>query len=146
MKLPPPLRHIFPLSRWRRKTYGIDHLAFTFASVEKLLLTYERLKKVGIDPVWSINHGPTTSLYYEDPEGIRLEFQTENFPSAQETAEYFNSAEFEENPIGTNIDPDYLLEQLRAGTDRALLLRRGAGTRPGTRPRSNKRALTWKTL
>lgn len=146
VKLPPPLRHIFPLSRWRRKTYGIDHLAFTFTSVEKLLLTYERLKKVGITPVWSINHGPTSSLYYEDPEGIRLEFQTENFPSAQQTAEYFNSAEFDENPIGTNIDPDYLLEQLRAGAAREQLLKPGAGTRPGTKPRSNKRAITWKTL
>lgn len=146
VKLPPPLRYAFPLSRWRRKTYGIDHLAFTFVSVQKLLLTYERLKGVGITPVWSINHGPTTSLYYEDPEGIRLEFQTENFPTAQQTAEYFNSGEFADNPIGTNIDPDYLLEQLRAGVDSEQLLARGAGTRPGTKQWSNKRAITWKTL
>ena len=110
------------------------------------MLTYERLKAVGITPVWSINHGPTTSLYYEDPEGIRLEFQTENFPTAQETAEFFNSADFDQNPIGTEIDPDYLLEQLRAGTDHQRLLEPGAGTRPGTKPRSNKRTLTWKTL
>ncbi|MDA2892909.1 VOC family protein [Mycolicibacterium sp. BiH015] len=146
VKLPPPVRYAFPLSRWRRKTYGIDHLAFTFVSVEKLLLTYERLKGVGIKPVWAINHGPTTSLYYEDPEGIRLEFQTENFPTAQQTADYFNSREFDDNPIGTNIDPDYLLEQLRAGVDTEHLLARGAGTRPGTKQRSNKRTLTWKTL
>lgn len=84
--------------------------------------------------MWSINHGPTTSLYYEDPEGIRLEFQTENFPTAQQTAEYFNSAEFDDNPIGIDIDPDYLLERLRAGTDRDQLLKRGAGTRPGPNP------------
>ena len=146
VKLPPPLRYAFPLSRWRRKTYGIDHLAFTFVSVEKLLLTYERLKGVGITPVWAINHGPTTSLYYEDPEGIRLEFQTENFPTAQQTADYFNSREFDDNPIGVDIDPDYLLERLRAGTDSEQLLARGAGTRPGTKPRSNKRAISWKTL
>ncbi|OBF59915.1 biphenyl 2,3-dioxygenase [Mycobacterium sp. 852002-50816_SCH5313054-b] len=146
VKLPPPLRYVFPLSRWRRKAYGIDHLAFTFTSVATLLLTYERLKGVGITPVWSIYHGPTTSLYYEDPEGIRLEFQTENFPTAQQTADYFYSDEFSENPIGTNIEPDYLLEQLRAGSDEQHLLKRGAGTRPGTKPRSNKRAITWKTL
>lgn len=146
VKLPPPVRFAFPLSRWRRKTYGIDHLAFTFTSVERLLLTYERLRGVGITPVWSINHGPTTSLYYEDPEGIRLEFQTENFPTAQKTAEYFNSDEFAANPIGTNIDPAYLLERLRAGVDRQDLLTPGAGTRPGTKPKSNKRAITWKTL
>lgn len=146
VKLPSPLRHVFPLARFRRKTYGIDHLAFTFTSIKRLLLTYERLKNAGITPVWSINHGPTTSLYYEDPEGIRLEFQTENFATAQETADYFNSREFAENPIGVNIDPDYLLERLRAGAEEPDLLRPGAGTRPGTTPRSNKRTLTWKTL
>lgn len=146
IKLPPPLRHVFPLARFRRKTYGIDHLAFTFTSIKRLLLTYERLKNAGITPVWSINHGPTTSLYYEDPEGIRLEFQTENFATAQETADYFNSPEFAENAIGVNIDPDYLLERLRAGAEEPDLLRPGAGTRPGTKPRSNKRTITWKTL
>ncbi|OAN38984.1 VOC family protein [Mycolicibacterium iranicum] len=146
VKLPPPLRHAFPLARFRRKTYGIDHLAFTFPSLERLLLTYERLKNAGIMPVWSINHGPTTSLYYEDPEGIRLEFQVENFPTAQETADYFNSREFADNPIGTNLDPDYLLERLRAGASEDDLLVRGSGTRPGTKQRSNKRAITWKTL
>lgn len=146
VKLPPPVRYVFPLSRLRRKTYGIDHLAFTFTSIERLLLTYERLEAVGITPVWSIYHGPTTSLYYEDPEGIRLEFQTENFPTAQQTAEYFGSHEFAENPIGTNIDPSYLLEKLRAGATPDELLTRGAGVRPGTKPRANKRAITWKTL
>jgi len=146
VKLPPPLRHVFPLARLRRKAYGIDHLAFTFPSLEQLLLTYERLKGVGIEPVWSINHGPTTSLYYEDPEGIRLEFQVENFPTAQETADYFNSPEFADNPIGVNTDPDYLLERLRGGAREVDLLRRGAGTRPGTKQRANKRTLTWKTL
>jgi catechol 2,3-dioxygenase-like lactoylglutathione lyase family enzyme len=146
VKLPAPLRHAFPLARFRRKTYGIDHLAFTFPSLERLLLTYERLKNAGIKPVWSINHGPTTSLYYEDPEGIRLEFQVENFPTAQETADYFNSQEFADNPIGVNIDPDYLLERLRTGTKEDDLLVRGSGTRPGTKQRANKRAITWKTL
>ena len=92
------------------------------------------------------HHPVGSSLYYEDPEGIRLEFQTENFPTAQQTADYFNSREFNDNPIGTNIDPDYLLEQLRAGVDSEHLLARGAGTRPGTKQRSNKRTLTWKTL
>ena len=146
VKLPSPLRHVFPLARFRRKTYGIDHLAFSFTSITRLLLTYERLKNAGITPVWSINHGPTTSLYYEDPEGIRLEFQTENFATAQLTADYFSSAEFAENPIGVNVDPDYLLERLRAGAAEPDLLRPGAGTRPGTKQRSNKRAITWKTL
>lgn len=146
VKLPRPLRYVFPFARLRRKTYGIDHLAFSFPSLQRLLKTYERLKALGITPVWSINHGPTTSLYYEDPEGIRLEFQTENFTTAQQTADYFNSPEFDANPIGVNIDPGYLLERLRSGDDDTTLLSRGAGTRPGTKQRANMRAITWKTL
>jgi catechol 2,3-dioxygenase-like lactoylglutathione lyase family enzyme len=143
VKVPRLLVYLFPLARLRRKAYGVDHLGFTIRSLEQLLSTYERLKKAGITPVWSINHGPTTSLYYEDPDGIRLEFQTENFPTAKETAEYFHSSAFAENPIGVNFDPDYLLERLRSGADPTELLQQGAGTRPGTKA---PRALTWKTL
>jgi catechol 2,3-dioxygenase-like lactoylglutathione lyase family enzyme len=146
VKVPSFMRYAFPLAKLRRKFYGVDHIGLSFRSLERLLLTYERLKKVGITPVWSINHGPTTSLYYEDPDGIRLEFQTENFPTAGETAQYFCSSAFAENPIGVNIDPDYLLERLRSGTEAKELLRQGAGTRPGTNARANKRAITWKTL
>jgi catechol 2,3-dioxygenase-like lactoylglutathione lyase family enzyme len=146
VKVPGFLRYLFPLSRIRRKIYGIDHVGLTFKSLERLLSTYERLKKAGITPVLSINHGPTTSLYYEDPDGIRLEFQTENFPTAKATADYFRSSAFADNPIGVTFDPDYLLERLRSGTEPAELLHQGAGTRPGTIARANKQAVTWKTL
>ncbi len=122
VKVPGFLRYLFPLSRIRRKIYGIDHVGLTFKSLERLLSTYERLKKAGITPVLSINHGPTTSLYYEDPDGIRLEFQTENFPTAKATADYFRSSAFADNPIGVTFDPDYLLERLRSGTEPAELL------------------------
>jgi catechol 2,3-dioxygenase-like lactoylglutathione lyase family enzyme len=146
VKVPRVLRYLFPLAKYRRKIYGVDHLAFTYHSIEALLVTYKRLKKAGIRPVWAINHGPTTSLYYEDPDGIRLEFQVENFATAQATADFFASDEFAANPIGVTIDPDYLVERLFRGDQPAELLKPGAGTRPGTTPRANKRALTWKTL
>lgn len=67
IKVPKLLRVAFPLARFRRKLYGIDHIAVHFESVERLLVNYERLRRSGISPVWSINHGPTSSLYYEDP-------------------------------------------------------------------------------
>jgi hypothetical protein len=70
VKLPRVLRYLFPFSRMRRKIYGVDHIGFTFTS----------------------------------------------------------------------------LERLRNGTDLAELLRQGAGTRPGTSARINKRAITWKSL
>ncbi|MBB4930613.1 catechol 2,3-dioxygenase-like lactoylglutathione lyase family enzyme [Lipingzhangella halophila] len=146
VKVPGLLRLLFPLARFRRKIYGIDHLALTYDSLERLLLNHERLRRVGIQPVWAINHGPTTSLYYEDPDGTRLEFQVENFPTPAETADFFARPEFEHNPIGTDIDPSYLLERLRSGAPAGDLLAPGAGTRPGTRPRANTRAITFRTL
>jgi hypothetical protein len=132
--------------RYRRKLYGIDHWALTFNSLEALLKTYDRLKKHGITPVWAINHGPTTSLYYEDPDGIRLEFQTENFPTAKATTDFLGGSVFAQNPIGVNIDADYLMEQFRSGIDPADLLNQGAGTRPGTKQSANKKTINWRTL
>jgi hypothetical protein len=125
---------------------GIDHIGLTVRSLDRLLANYERLKKIGITPVWCINHGPTTSMYYEDPDGIRLEFQVENFPTAEEMAQYIGGNAFAENPIGVNFDPDYMLDRLRAGDDVKELVKQGAGTRPGTTARANLRAVTWKTL
>jgi hypothetical protein len=88
--------------------------------------------------VWSRwARAPTTSLYYEDPEGIRLELQAENFATGEATAQFLSSRDFAANPIGVNIDPDYLLERLAAGEDPAELLKPEAGTRPGTTPRAN---------
>ena len=104
-----------------------------------------RLKRQGILPVWSINHGPTISLYYEDPDGIRLEFQVENFDS-DHTAAFFFTEEFARNPIGVNIDPDYLLSRLRNGATHEELRQREAGTRPGRPVIANKKTITPKTL
>ncbi|MEU1550642.1 VOC family protein [Nocardia sp. NPDC005745] len=146
IKLPRPMRFAFPLARLRRKVYGLDHLAFTFDSLAGLLTTWEQLKEIGIKPVWAINHGPTTSLYYEDPDGIRLEFQVENFPTARDTADFFGSEQFADNPIGVNVDPGYLLEQLRAGVRVSALLHPGAGTRPGTRQKAHRETITFRTL
>ena len=47
----------------------LHHMAFTYASLDDLLATYERLRDIGIKPWWTINHGPTLSFYYRDPDG-----------------------------------------------------------------------------
>lgn len=146
VNLPPIFRFAFPLAKIRRKLYGLDHIAHSFDSLEALLHTYARVKKLGITPVWCINHGPTTSIYYEDPDGNRHEFQVDNFPTAEETKHYFSSAAFARNPIGVNFDPDYLLERLNQGVPVSELLKQGAGTRPGTKQAANKKALNWRTL
>jgi catechol-2,3-dioxygenase len=94
---------------------GTDHVAFTHADLGDLLYTYVRLKAEGITPYWCINHGPTTSMYYKDPDGNRIELQVDNFPTAAETNRWIRSGDFAANPIGVVFEPEDLLARYRAG-------------------------------
>jgi len=98
-----------------RGAAGLDHVAYTLESLGDLLGTYKRLKAAGILPVWPINHGLTTSLYYADPDGNRVEFQVENLRTKRELNDYMRSAAFAENPIGVEFDPEALLERYERG-------------------------------
>lgn len=103
---------------------GVHHVAFTYGSLGELLENYDTLAKTGITPTFVINHGPTTSLYYEDPDHNQLEFQVENFESVEASGRFFSSPEFAENPIGVEFDPADHLRRLRAGESEADLKRR----------------------
>lgn len=96
-------------------TVGIEHIAFTFADLNVLLETYERLKRKGIEPIIAINHGATTSLYYEDPDRNRVELQVDNFKTAGDLAAFFQSGVLDTNPVGVSFVPDDMLAKLRAG-------------------------------
>lgn len=98
----------------QREAAGVDHVAFTYATLDDLRHTYARLKGHGIQPVWCINHGPTTSLYYLDPEGVKVELQIDNFASLQELDAWFHSGDFAANPIGVEFDPEVLFLQPQA--------------------------------
>src|SRR5216684_4748793 len=50
-----------------RRAVGLDHIAFTYEDIDALLTTYARLKQAGILPFCCVDHGPTTSLSYNDP-------------------------------------------------------------------------------
>ncbi len=88
---------------------GFDHIAFAYEELSDLLSVYVRLKNEGIEPVRSINHGMTTSLYYLDPDGNRVELQVDNFEKA-EAAAYMDT------------DPDDLVRRFDAGEPVAELL------------------------
>ena len=93
---------------------GMHHIAFTFADLGDLLATYRRLKAAGIEPYWPINHGVTTSIYYQDPEGNVIEFQVDNFAVASDATDYMKN-NFGENPIGVNFDPEELIARYESG-------------------------------
>jgi catechol-2,3-dioxygenase len=106
---------------------GVDHVAYTYASLGDLVDTYSRLKKRGIEPYWPVRHGPTLSLYYKDPDGNRIEFQVDCFATADEANAYMQGDAFAANPIGVNFDPDELVEQFRKGVPERQLLARPEG-------------------
>lgn len=106
---------------------GVDHVAYTYASLADLVDTYTRLKQHGITPYWPIRHGPTLSLYYRDPDGNRLEFQVDCFATAEEANAYMVGDAFATNPIGVNFDPDELVSQFQRGVPERQLLARPAG-------------------
>lgn len=107
----------------RRGAPGLDHVAYTLDSLGDLLGTYRRLEAKGILPAVPINHGLTTSLYYEDPDGNRVEFQVENFATPAELRGYMESEAFARNPIGVGFDPDELAERYERGEPIEELLR-----------------------
>jgi len=104
---------------------GTDHVAFSYADLGDLLYTFARLKRAGIEPYWCINHGPTTSLYYKDPDGNRVELQVDNFPTADACNRWMRSGDFAANPIGVVFDPDQLLARYEAGEPMEQLTARG---------------------
>lgn len=102
---------------------GIDHLAFTYASLGDLIHTYERLLTDGVTPAMPIHHGPTLSLYYLDPDGNQVELQIDVFATSDEVDAYLTSGAFERNPIGVSFDPAELARRFHAGEPEAELIR-----------------------
>jgi catechol-2,3-dioxygenase len=98
----------------RRGVIGVDHVAYTYASLHDLLENYAQLKEKGILPYWCIHHGITVSMYYADPDGNQMEFQIDSYSSSEEANAFIN-AHFMVNPIGVEYDPEDWLARLRAG-------------------------------
>jgi catechol-2,3-dioxygenase len=108
----------------RRGVIGVDHVAYTYGSVEDLVENYAQLKDKGILPYWCIHHGVTMSMYYADPDGNQMEMQVDAFTSSDAANDYMNSSHFATNPIGVEYDPDEVLAKIRAGTPGSAFLMR----------------------
>jgi catechol-2,3-dioxygenase len=93
----------------------LEHISFTYPSLGDLLATYRRLAQSDIWPYWTINHGPTISLYYKDPDGNRLELQHDVFERAEELDAFFASGAYDENFMGVIFDPEQMITRYEAG-------------------------------
>jgi catechol 2,3-dioxygenase len=95
---------------------GFHHSAFEYPTMGDLLDAYSRLKARGIEPHACLDHGMTTSFYYEDPDGNSVELQTDNFGNWQQSSQWMcTSPQFASNPIGMPIDPEQMIAAHRAG-------------------------------
>lgn len=104
---------------------GLHHVAFTYEGLDQLVGVYERLKAAGIDPTLCINHGPTLSFYFEDPDGNSAELQVDCFAEPDAATAFMNGPYFAKNPIGFRVDPDDLARRVHDGEPvESLLVRR----------------------
>jgi len=94
---------------------GVDHLAWTHASLENLFANYEHCKANGIEPYWCVHHGLTISMYYADPDGNQMEFQVDAFDSADECSAYIRGSAFGTNRVGVEFDPREWLAAVHDG-------------------------------
>ena len=93
---------------------GVEHISFTYRDLGELLANYRRLKGEGVEPFWTINHGPTISLYYRDPDGTKVELQHDVFDDAGVEA-FFASGAYEENFMGIVFDPEEMIADYESG-------------------------------
>lgn len=114
-----------------RNSAGLEHIAFSFATLSDLLMAYRQRLKRGIKPVWCVNHGPTLSMYYKDTDGNMLETQVDVWEEAEMANKFMMSEEFAQNPIGVDFDPEELIERIKNGEKQEDLM-----IRPKIGPRS----------
>ncbi|KAJ6443741.1 Mss4-like protein [Purpureocillium lavendulum] len=112
---------------------GLHHMAFGFPTLQDLVQSYEEKKSAGIMPTWCVNHGISTSMYYDDPDGNGLEFQVDNFDTVPEAIAFMASPAFAENPVGVDFDPEEFVKRVRSGEDE-----RRIKERPNIGPRDRK--------
>jgi len=94
----------------------LQHTAFEYDSLDQLLDTYIRLRDKNIKPILSADHGPTTSMYYADPDGNSVELFADNFGDWEESENFMRlSAEFAAMPMGKYFDPEKMVTVRAAG-------------------------------
>ena len=88
---------------------GLHHMQLRNASLAVLRERYRRLRDLGVLPDRAMDHGPSTSLYYRDPDHNSVEIAASNFATIEEFQACLASDAFRRNPAGKLIDAKSLL-------------------------------------
>ena len=95
---------------------GLNHTAFEYECIDALVVSYLRIKGLGIEPDVCLNHGMILSLYYVDPDGNMVELQVDSYGDWAKSTPFMRHApEFAANLIGVFFDPDRMAAEHRAG-------------------------------
>jgi catechol-2,3-dioxygenase len=98
----------------------LNHFAFEYPTLAGMLETHQRIAKSSITPSMCLNHGPTMSMYYEDPDHNAVELFYDNKFSEEEIVAFYEGGD-DHVLAPIRFDPAELLQQLRAGTSVAEL-------------------------
>ena len=77
--------------------------------------------------------GWISGIYYQDPDGNLVEIFFEHFSSADEFKQNI-SPDFEDEPIGTNMDVEVLFEMFKSGVPFSELIKKGNTVPDGKKP------------
>ena len=80
----------------------VELIAFDYPSLDDLLSTYTRLKRLGIQPVAASVQGETVAFYYADPDNNCIELAADNSGDCERREEFLhNSPELAVHPRDT---------------------------------------------
>jgi catechol-2,3-dioxygenase len=108
---------------------GLHHVGYEYNSLDELLHTYLRVKRAGIEPEWTVNHGPTLSFYYRDPDGNGIELQSDNCGHDSERWKEILEGPFQTNQMGINVNPERMVAARAAGVSEEEIARDSYKTR-----------------
>jgi len=96
----------------RSRHARVQHIAFAYGTLDDLLGTYARLKKLGLKPMWAADQSFQTAVYYEDPDKNILELNVDNFSNLWAVTEQLKELPAQ---LHVYIDPEKLIAARQAG-------------------------------
>lgn len=90
----------------------VQHIAFEYKSLDDLLGTYLRLKKLGIPVLWAADQFIQTAMYYSDPDGNIVELNVNNFDDDWAVTEQLQNLPAQ---LHVNLDLEKVIAARKAG-------------------------------
>ena len=90
----------------------VQHIAFEYDTLDDLLGTYVRLKKLGIPLLWAADQFIQTAIYYADPDENIIELNVNNFTSDWTVTEQLKHLPAQ---LHMNVDPEKMIAARKAG-------------------------------